>query len=127
MRYRTHLYFIKLIFNLSTMKKVFLFLILIFTATCNVFSQNVSLTREQAWDILKHGVLKDRLNSVNVSVMDTMVAPNSLIKTFLKEESSPNFSSWFFFVDDEPFESWEHDCRYVFVNVMTGEYEIRNP
>lgn len=126
MRYRTHLYFIKLIFNLSTMKKVFLFLILIFTATCNVFSQNVSLTREQAWDILKHGVLKDRLNSVNVSVMDTMVAPNSLIKTFLKEESSPNFSSWFFFVDDEPFESWEHDCRYVFVNVMTGEYEIRN-
>lgn len=67
------------------MKKVFLFLILIFTATCNVFSQNVSLTREQAWDILKHGVLKDRLNSVNVSVMDTMVAPNSLIKTFLKE------------------------------------------
>ncbi|QIA08755.1 hypothetical protein [Draconibacterium halophilum] len=35
---------------------------------------------------------------------------------------SPDFISWFFFVDEFPNQSWEHPCYYAFVNSNTGEY-----
>ena len=88
-------------------------------------SQNTRLlSREEAWSIVKSNVLKGNINDVNVSVMDTLLSENSEIDVMFEDEKAPAFKSWFFFIDDRPFESWEHPCRYVFVNAETGHYEV---
>jgi hypothetical protein len=33
-------------------------------------------------------------------------------------------SAWVFFIDDAPDANWEHPCRYVFLNVNTGEFRV---
>lgn len=40
--------------------------------------------------------------------------------------SNPYSSSWVFFIDDIPNANWNHDCRYVFVDCETGNYEVLN-
>jgi len=42
----------------------------------------------------------------------------------LKTIESPDFKSWFFFVDESPYQSWEHSCYYAFVNIETGKLFI---
>jgi hypothetical protein len=32
--------------------------------------------------------------------------------------------AWFFFVDDAPEANWEHACRYIFIDVETGNYQV---
>lgn len=108
------------------MKRIFLFLVLMSVTAVNAASQSVTLTQSQAWDIVKQQILENDLSNVNVYVSDAIVNANSEIEVLLKNEMSPNFSSWFFFIDDKPFESWEHECRYVFVNAATGKYEVQN-
>jgi hypothetical protein len=41
-----------------------------------------------------------------------------------KAVESPDYKSWFFFVDEQPYQDWEHLCYYAFVNYDTGELEI---
>lgn len=70
--------------------------------------------------------MSNNLEGVNVSVLNTVVKANAEIEVLLENENAPDFDSWFFFIDDRPFESWEHPCRYVFVNVKNGAYLIVN-
>jgi len=35
----------------------------------------------------------------------------------------PYSSNWVFFVNDLPFANWAHPCRYIFVDVLSGEYQ----
>ncbi|MCD8029719.1 MAG: C13 family peptidase [Bacteroides sp.] len=41
------------------------------------------------------------------------------------EISSPDYASWFVFIDEHPFANWEHPCKYVFIHAETGKYELR--
>ncbi len=34
--------------------------------------------------------------------------------------------SWYFFIDDNPDMYWVHPCRYVFVNISSGEVTVHN-
>ena len=36
---------------------------------------------------------------------------------------APDYESYLIFIDEHPFQSWWHDCKYVFVNTKTGKYE----
>lgn len=87
---------------------------------------DIAITKEQAWEIVKDKVLSGDLSKINVSVLSTVVKANTEIEVLFKNEVAPDFDSWFFFIDDNPFESWEHQCRYVFVNAKTGDYKIEN-
>ena len=53
-----------------------------------------------------------------------MKQPNTSIRSLVEPVMSPPYESWFFFVDDMPLANWEHPCRYIFVNVKTGDYEL---
>lgn len=109
------------------MKKSILFILMLVAIVGQTSAQNIrSLTKEQAWEIVKEKILANNLDGVNVSVLNTVVKANAEIEVLLKNENAPDFDSWFFFIDDRPFESWEHPCRYVFVNVKDGAYLIVN-
>lgn len=87
------------------------------------FAVQSQITKDAAIDILKQNVLGESWMEKEISMSDNEVFPNTVINipdTFL---ISPNYSSWFFFVDDYPLADWWHNCRYVFIDVDDGTVE----
>lgn len=107
------------------MKKFFLFLGLgLMAFVASSYSQAIS--QDEAWKKVREKVIKDDLAKVEVFVSNRILEANSQMESFGKEEKTPNYTSWFFFVDDAPKANWEHPCRYVFVNSISGEISIHN-
>lgn len=104
------------------MKKKLYLLIVMTTLCClNIMAGNTTIiSKEDAWDSVKLSILKDSLKLKEVYLMDNVVKANSVIKTVNKDFVSPNYDAWFFFIDDMPLNSWEHPCRYLFVNIEDG-------
>ena len=108
------------------MKKLF-FATLYILIFYNVAVQGQSdITQNRAWEIVKNDILKGNLQDINVFVSKSVISANSPIKTIYHDEKSPDFDAWFFFIDDNPFASWTHPCRYIFVNIKDGTYIILN-
>ena len=87
-------------------------------------SEDMVFSQEMAWEIVKIGVLNNELNDIDVYVSKNTIQPNTTIETYSTPELSPDYISWLFFIDDVPFGNWGHPCRYVYVNVADGKYEI---
>ena len=82
------------------------------------------ISQDHAWLIVKAFVLKNQLDRINVYVSQNTIQPKTLIKTLGRDEISPDYESWLFFIDDMPFGNWSHPCRYVYVNAVGGKYEV---
>ena len=80
-----------------------------------------SLTRLQAWTILKDSLRLDENESSCVYASTETVGTKSTIHRIINDIEAPNFDGWFFFVDDAPYQNWSHPCRYAFVNAANGE------
>ena len=92
-----------------------------------LYAQTIKhLTKDDAWKTVLYEVLKSDTLRVNAYVLKEPLGPKVTFKTIDTEETSPDYESWMFFIDDFPLESWEHPCRFVFVNSKTGEYQIYN-
>lgn len=102
-----------------------LFLLFLFGTSING-QEKAAITQSEAWDIVRVQVLHNDTTRVNVFVSNNVIQPNSIVEAPLKDETAPDFCSWFFFIDDMPYQSWDHACRYVFVNVEDGKYTVRN-
>ncbi len=107
------------------MKRFFLLILLLFSTILPIYSQTL-ITQQDAWDIVQQKVLEDNIQDINIYVSDNYLDKNTVIKTIYQDEHSPLFDSWFFFIDDNPFKNWNHACRYVFVNVHTGDFVVYN-
>lgn len=104
------------------MKKI-VFLILTFCISVFCFSQkNKELNR--AIEFIKEFIPEDSLNKMNVYISREELKPKTKIKLFNKEILSPDYNSWFVFIDDMPNKGWTHPCRYVFMNLKNNEYMI---
>lgn len=88
------------------------------------FTLGQTLSQENAWNIVKSQVLKNDTTSISAFISQTTITPNSLITTINGNENSPQYTAWFIFIDDFPFENWGHPCRYIYVNSQNGEVEI---
>ena len=53
------------------------------------------------------------------------VSPNSSISAVVGQDSlkSPQYKSWFVFINDLPEANWSHPCKYLFINSQNGEYQ----
>ena len=79
-----------------------------FFATLSLSAQSkIIVGQEEAWGIVKQSVLGNKIEGINVDVSSTVLPPASIIKTLGKDETSPDFNSWAFFVDDSPFGNWK--------------------
>lgn len=86
--------------------------------------QKEPISQEEAKDIVFQKVLNHKTEGINLFVSKKVVSANSHLKTIVGEELSPDYDSWFFFIDDMPMESWEHPCRYVFISTINGQLTI---
>ena len=82
------------------------------------------VSQATALRIVKKNVIKSDTN-INYYISIKPLLPGTKIKTVDYPVISPDFTSWFIFIDDAPFMSWAHKCRYVFVDITTGKYVVQ--
>lgn len=108
------------------MKKNILIIICVLFCVCNYVHSADQITKCEAWQIVKSQVLKGDTSNINVYASNSTYKANSSIRAILRTEKTPDFTSWFFFIDDDPYANWEHPCRYIFVNAEDGTFIVRN-
>ena len=82
------------------------------------------ISRRLAWSIVKKNVLNNDLEHVEVWVSKEPIQPHTIIDTYSTPVTSPDKESWFFFINDVPYGNWSHSCRYVFVDIASGNFDI---
>lgn len=113
---------------MSYLKKMAFFLIFILMAGvlhgCQPDAPSIS--QEQAWEIVKKEVLKEKLDNKIISQYTSLLNAGQEIKSWGQIQKVPATypHAWFFFVDEQPGANWGHDCLYVFVDVATGQFTI---
>lgn len=106
---------------MKTIKLILSFLVIIIV-TASSYGQ---FTRQQAIDLVLNDILIDDIENVdaycafNSNTGDVEMIDNVIV-------SNPYSESWIFFVNDNPFASWYHQSRYIFVNTVDGAYIITN-
>lgn len=101
--------------------------IIVFCGYTQVIAQVSSrLSQKEATNIVINKIINGETKDKEIFVSDTIISSKGKIRDIFFIEKSPPFDSWFFFIDDNPLANWEHPCRYVFVNVKDGSFEIYN-
>lgn len=95
-----------------------------FFSSMNIHAAKEYISQEAAWNIVKTKILRNNIDNVNVYVSNRILMPYTCIKAMKEDEKSPEYASWFFFIDDIPLANWEHSCRYVFVDATSSKYQI---
>lgn len=105
------------------MKKLILFSF--FLVLGCAFAQISDQQKRHMIKFFKEQILKNDTTRYNFFVSNSLLEPGFKIPTVVKSISiiSPSYKSWAFFVDEHPFQSWTHSCKYIFVN-EDGEFEI---
>ncbi|MBR1462351.1 MAG: hypothetical protein IJ604_03095 [Prevotella sp.] len=108
------------------MKRISIVLLVLMMWGIGMHAQHSNIISvENAWNIVKNEILKEKGDSICVYVSNVTKPPQAEIKTIKGSVATPSFESWFFFVDDMPYANWEHSCRYIYVNAKTGSYEVQ--
>ncbi len=78
------------------------------------------VSRDSAYDFLKTTILNGNWEDKEICVSPNLVPENSIITAlgigFDTFAISPNYKTWFFYVDEEPISQWHRKCKYVFIN-----------
>lgn len=101
------------------MKRLYIILLFI-TIFFQSRAQQLSLSQNQAWEIVKDSILNNRIDEIDVYVIDTLLRENYALVSLEDSIISPLNPSWFFFIDKNPLANWGHSCLYVFVNADNG-------
>lgn len=64
------------------------------------------------------------MEDVNIYVSKETIKPSTEIEGFGRSITSPNFESWFVFIDLHPFANWMHPCQYIFIDAKTGKRTV---
>ncbi len=85
---------------------------------------NMKITQTMAWEIVKTKILNSNLKNINAYASKNTIPSNTLVEAYYTTEMSPGYTSWLFFIDDAPMANWGHSCRYIYVSIVDGEYDI---
>ncbi len=109
------------------MKSVKLIISVISLVICiSTNNLNAQIDCNSAWNIVKHEVLNNDTTNINVYVSTNLYSKYDSIDTYIGKTVSEHFDSWFFFIDDKPYNDWSHNCRYVFVRSDGDSVTVRN-
>ena len=82
-------------------------------------------SRNDAIDLVLNTILTDDIGEVDVYASYNSIATDvELIDN--DSPSNPYLESWVFFSDDNPFASWYHSSRIIYVSTTDGSYTISN-
>ena len=96
----------------------------LFLALCK--GSNAQILKEQVIDsVLVNIVAGDSIN-VNVYLYPDICRENNFdLAPYLKVQN-PYDSAWIFFIDLFPERGWGHQCKYVIIDKLTGQFTISN-
>jgi hypothetical protein len=86
------------------------------------------MSRQEAFDIVKTTILNNDTSNIDLYGSKNIIPSNSTIGTMYQNITSPDYPTWMFFIDDDPFQNWGHPARFVFVDgdgqtiVQTHDY-----
>ena len=113
---------------MEVLKKAFGFMlgILLFIGSMYAASENACIDKDQAWKIVKEKILAKEQKDKVVYVSSDLLKTGQAVKSWENEyKVPPGFqSAWLFFIDDQPEANWQHACRYIFVDAVSGKYTI---
>ena len=96
---------------------------ILFFLLFSIFSIHSQVSREKAFDIVKKEILKDNTDNIHLYANKDIIPASFSIKTMSNDVISPKFSSWMFFLDEDPYQNWGHPAKFIFVD-QNGQYEI---
>ena len=105
------------------MIKIFMALMtFVLLMSTSIFAQ---FSRNDAIDLVLNTVLTDDIGNVDVySSYNNFTTDVELIDN--DSPVNPYTESWVFFSDDNPFASWYHGSRIIYVSTTDGSYTISN-
>ena len=103
------------IFKIMNTKR--LFLLIISLLLCNMLFAQIS--KNEAFNIVKNNVLNNDYQSKNIFASQTLIPQLFTLNSLNNEVVSPDYYSWFFFIEDIPFSNWGRG-RVVFINSTDG-------
>ena len=109
------------------MKKIFLILAI----TISIVLPNRSISQIDmgtAFSSVKANVFNDDVSNYHITALPNAIPPQTQIVTMDSIVVSPNFTSWFFCADDNPFAvtGETSHCKYIFVNTSNGNFITKN-
>jgi hypothetical protein len=87
-------------------------------------SENPILTREEAAELVVSELLGTRADSVFLFVRYETVSPGEEIADLKGTVFTAPSTGWVAFLDDHPTANWEHPCRCIFIDYLTGDYQV---
>jgi hypothetical protein len=107
--------------NFTNLRKIVL-IVLAMLFSGITFSQ---LSRPQAIEMVLNTLLQNDIGKIDVYASINNRLSSQPVDIFNNETLDCPYSvNWVFFVDDNPFANWMHECRYLFVDTVTGNYQI---
>ena len=86
---------------------------------------NSQVSQDSALTILRNHIIN--YDNYDIYKIDDAIGLNDTILLLDSEIILPTQDNcWLFFVDEMPFANWSHPCKYVFVNITSGAYDIIN-
>lgn len=102
--------------------KAYVMIVFLIMSLYNVLLADISKT--QAINIVMTEIVVD--DSINVYMEPDIQTGNIYNINPYKTINVNYLNYWLFFIDDHPMYNWGHDCRYVFVRISDGVYQIEN-
>lgn len=96
------------------MKTNIILTILYLSFCCHI--TNAQITEHEAFNILENKVITKSLDSLEIFVTKTLLPNNTEVTSYSNTILKTTEDSWMFFIDEQPFENWSHQCKYVFIN-----------
>lgn len=94
---------------------------LVIFALCLLVITAGAITRDEAYSRVVNNLLANDLDGRAITALTNMVAAGDTVVDWHHTAYKAPSTSWFFLVNDYWDAEWEHACRYVFVDSVTGD------
>jgi len=101
------------------MKKIFVGALML-----AVVAGAATLTRNEAYQKITDNLLMGDLDGRSILAMNKLVSSGDTVSDVHGQTFRAPSTSYFFLVDDHFTANWDHPCRYVFVDYLTGEMTV---
>ena len=106
------------------MKKKVKWIILLFLIAFSLL--NAAINQDEAREMVLEEILVNEIGNVDIYEFSDIVYDSEIGVYNDKTIHNPYSNSWVYFIDHLITALWEHPCRYLFIDQITGEYTIIN-
>jgi len=95
---------------------------------CGTGPESSAISKDQAIGILASEIIEPaaEYRGSSAFMLSEPLEAADVVTSESDEDYPIDTDTWFVFIDDEPMAGFAHDCRYVFINGETGNYDVTN-